>query len=216
MGKGRGTFPPKYVVANGGGWENEVALGGSSGPTFPPPDVAPDLFFIPAMRAAGDPFGACPPADPRSFSMTRFHKALAVMVVTALGLWGCAQGNNGQAERLRALENKCNKLEEDYKAVAGARDTLRKKLQTVEEEQARLQQEADAHKPLLEERQNLLKEKEELTQQINTRTAERDAMQGQMEQVRKGLKNLLGQADAALKPAGAPALSAAPTGASHS
>jgi uncharacterized coiled-coil DUF342 family protein len=131
--------------------------------------------------------------------MNRASKALVVMVVAALGLWGCAQGGNtSNAERIRALENKCAKLEDDYKAVAVARDGLRKRLTSLEEEQTRLQQEVDAHQPLLKERETLLKEKDELTQQVNTRTTERDSVQNQLEQVRKGLRNLLGQADAAM------------------
>ena len=127
--------------------------------------------------------------------MTRASKALTVMVVAALGLWGCTQGgNNSNAERIRALENKCVKLEDDYKAVAAARDGLRKRLTALEEEQTRLQQVCDEHQPLLKERENLIKEKEELVQQVNSRTMERNAVQSQLDSVRKGLQNLLGQA----------------------
>ena len=94
-------------------------------------------------------------------------------------------------------------MEEDYKAVAAARDGLRKRLTAIEEEQSRLQQECDAHQPLLKERENLIKEKEDLVQKVNLRTTERNAMQNQLESVRKGLQNLLGQTSAgpAVRPA---------------
>ncbi len=118
--------------------------------------------------------------------MTRANKALVVMVVALLGLWGCAQGpaSNGAAslERIRALEGKCTKLEDDYRAVAAARDQLRKKLAAAEEDRARLQQDVN-------QKQALIKERDELRQQ-------RDAVQAQYDQFRRGIRNLLGQAEA--------------------
>ena len=63
--------------------------------------------------------------------MTRANKALAILMVAAFGLWGCAQGpahGPAAAEKIKALEGKCSKLEDDYKSVAAARDQLRKKL----------------------------------------------------------------------------------------
>ena len=91
--------------------------------------------------------------------MTRANKALVVMVIGVLGLWGCAQGptsgSSASLERIRALESKCTKLEDDYRAVASARDQLRKKITAAEEERARLQQE-------LTIRQGVMKERDEL------------------------------------------------------
>jgi uncharacterized coiled-coil DUF342 family protein len=147
--------------------------------------------------------------------MTRATKALALAVVAALGLWGCAegQGNGGAAaERVRALENKCAKLEDDYRAVASARDGLRKKLTATEEERVRLHQDLAAKEAVVKERQALAKERDELAQQVSTRTGERDAAQAQLEQVRKGLRSLLGQADASATGQPQPAVSAAPDG----
>jgi chromosome segregation ATPase len=125
--------------------------------------------------------------------MTRANKALVVMVTAVLGLWGCAQGpaNSASAspERIKALEGKCGKLEDDYRAVASARDQLRKKLAAAEEDRARTQQE-------LNKRQGVIKERDELRQQLTARTTERDTVQGQFEHFRKGIKTLLGQAEA--------------------
>jgi septal ring factor EnvC (AmiA/AmiB activator) len=138
--------------------------------------------------------------------MTRANKALAMLVVAALGLWGCAKGPaNGaaNAERIRALESKCAKLEEDYRAAASTRDTVRKKLTEVEEQRGKLRVEVEQLQPLV-------KEQEVLKQQLDVRTVERDAVQAQFEAFRKHLRDLVGQADAAvLSTPGQPSASAA-------
>jgi outer membrane murein-binding lipoprotein Lpp len=122
--------------------------------------------------------------------MTRANKALVAMVIGVLGLWGCAQGpassSSASLERIKALESKCTKLEDDYRAVASARDQLRKKLAAAEDERARVQQELNA-------RQGVMKERDELKAQLI-------ASQGQFEQFRKSLKTLLGQAETAALP----------------
>lgn len=125
--------------------------------------------------------------------MTRANKALVVMVIGVLGLWGCAQGPGNSSstslERIKALEGKCTKLEDDYRAVASARDQLRKRLATAEEERARVQQELNV-------RQGVMKERDELKVQLS-------ASQGQFEQFRKSIKTLLGQAESAPMPTAA-------------
>jgi chromosome segregation ATPase len=135
--------------------------------------------------------------------MSRAGKALTVVVVAALGIWGCAQGANGDsAERIRQLENECKVAKEDYRAVAGARDRLRQQVADLEAERAQLQKEAQA----------LSKERDELIQQVGARTTERDVVQGQLEQVRKGLRNLLGQTEAAVGSTPVPTAAAAAPG----
>ena len=55
--------------------------------------------------------------------MSQAQKALSVLVVACLGLWGCARGaanGHASAERIRALENKIAKLEDDFRSVAAA------------------------------------------------------------------------------------------------
>jgi septal ring factor EnvC (AmiA/AmiB activator) len=124
--------------------------------------------------------------------MSQAQKALSVLVVACLGLWGCAQGaanGHASAERVRALESKIAKLEDDFRAVVAIRDQLRKQLTTTEQERTHLGKQ-------LEELQTVLKERDELRQQLATRTSERDSVQGQLEQFRKGVKALLGQAEA--------------------
>jgi chromosome segregation ATPase len=115
------------------------------------------------------------------------------MLVALLGLWGCARGPAGhsaaQAERIRTLETKCSKLEDDYKSVAGARDQARKQLAALEAERTRLQKD-------LADKQVVLKERDTLRQQVTTRTSERDNLQMRCDRLKKGLQSLLGQDDA--------------------
>jgi uncharacterized coiled-coil DUF342 family protein len=120
--------------------------------------------------------------------MTRGSKALIVLIVAALGAWGCARGpanqQSSQAERIKALETKCGKLEEDYRSAATARDQARKRLAAVEEE-----------------RDLLVKDRDDLHKQVEQRTGERDLMQTRCDRLRKGLQSLIGQDDAMLHPA---------------
>jgi uncharacterized coiled-coil DUF342 family protein len=146
--------------------------------------------------------------------MSRASKALTVVVVAALGIWGCAQGSNGDnAERIRQLENDCKVAKADYHAVADARNRLREQVASLETERAQMQKEAEAHLALIKDHQTLTKERDELIQQVGARTTERDVVQGQLEQVRKGLRNLLGQTEAAI---GAPPVPTASAGAAGS
>jgi flagellar motility protein MotE (MotC chaperone) len=127
--------------------------------------------------------------------MSRANQALIVLTAAVVGIWGCAQSQGpgpSAADRLRALEVKNAKLEDDFRAVAAARDQLRRKLAAAEEQQQQLQ------KQLEEQTQALAKEREQMKQQLTARTTERDALLTQFEQFRKGLKDLLGQAEAAV------------------
>ena len=131
--------------------------------------------------------------------MTRANRALAVLIVAAFGLWGCAQGpanGNANAERIKTLEAKCAKLEDDYRAVAAARDQMRKKTNELEETRGKMKVE-------LEQLQPLVKENEDIKVQLTSRTNERDNLVTQFDVFRKSIRNLLGQAEAAL-PAAAP------------
>jgi septal ring factor EnvC (AmiA/AmiB activator) len=128
--------------------------------------------------------------------MSSAYKALIVAFVGTLGLWGCAKSpaNNGSAERIKALEAKLLKLEDDFRAVASARDQLRQKLTNVDDQRAHLQAQVT-------ELTQVVKERDELRKQFIARTGERDALQVQFDQFRKGLRDLLGQAESATSPA---------------
>lgn len=132
--------------------------------------------------------------------MTRGGKAFSVMLVVLFGLWGCARGPVGpaaQAERIRSLETKCSKLEDDYRSVANARDQARKQLAALETERARLQKE-------LADKQVVVKERDVLRQQVSVCTNERDNLKSRCERMKKGLQDLLGQDDAQLPAATVP------------
>jgi outer membrane murein-binding lipoprotein Lpp len=128
--------------------------------------------------------------------MTRGSKAMIVVLVASLGLWGCAQSPSAQAERVRALEAKAAKLEEDYKAVAAARDQARKQAAALEAEKGTLAVAKAA----------LGKERDELRHQVEARTSERDLAQTRCDRMKKGLQNLLGQDEALLTPPAGPSL----------
>jgi hypothetical protein len=119
---------------------------------------------------------------------------LIVVVIASLGAWGCAQGPaNGptSAERIRALENKIAKLEDDFRAAVTVRDQLKKKLGVTEDEKLKLGQQ-------VEQLQIVVKEREDLKLQLAARTTERDNLQVQYDQFRKGIKTLLGQSESPL------------------
>jgi len=111
--------------------------------------------------------------------MSRAHKALAILVVSTLGLWGCAKGpGSSSSERIKALEAKVSRLEGDVKLGETAREQLRKKLATAEDQLNKLQ-----------------KEREELEKTLTVRTTERDTLQTQYDGFRKNLRELLGTAE---------------------
>jgi septal ring factor EnvC (AmiA/AmiB activator) len=116
--------------------------------------------------------------------MNRVSHALAVLFVALFGVWGCAQGPSAaaQAERIKALEAKINRLETDFRAAAVARDQVRQQLAQAEEHLQRLQ--------------IVVKERDELKIQVKLRTSERDQVSTQFESFRKSLKELVGQAEA--------------------
>jgi chromosome segregation ATPase len=147
--------------------------------------------------------------------MKRAGKLLTVLTVAVLGAWGCAKGpanSGGQTERIHNLENKCAKLEEDYRGVASARDDARKKAANLEEENKRLQKQLDAQKAQLQKEQDaekqVARERDDLRQQMESRTNERDVLQFRCDRLKKGLQNLLGQDEAYLAspPQAAPVL----------
>jgi chromosome segregation ATPase len=126
--------------------------------------------------------------------MNSANKVLAVVVVASLGLWGCAKGPApliATPERIKTLESRITKLEEDFRTAAAARDQLRHRLAAVEKERVKVQ-----------------KERDDLQQRVSTRTTERDNVQAQFEQFRKGIRSLLGQAETAAAGAAAQPVSA--------
>jgi chromosome segregation ATPase len=145
--------------------------------------------------------------------MSQNSKGLLLVVAMAFGLWGCARVAPGQvqSERIKALEAKVAKMEEDVKSAIEARDHYRNQLAAVEEERVqmtkKLQQAARERDQAVQERDRLVQEQaqlvrelDELRQTVASRTRERDGLLQQYETFRTEIRALLGQADAAAAP----------------
>jgi len=117
--------------------------------------------------------------------MTRPHKILGFLLVTVLGVYGCAKGPTAGSERNTSPEARAQRLEEEVRATAAARDQFRQKLIAAEERQAQLQKQFE-------------QERDALRAEVKARTAERDNFATQYEGFRKNLRELLGQAETAL------------------
>jgi hypothetical protein len=128
--------------------------------------------------------------------MSRFHKVMVIVVVTMVGVWGCSQGESKSAagrhlDRIKALEAKCAALEQDCKSAACAREEAEQRVATLEQERVRWLKEAELHKVVA-------RECDELKHAVAARTTERDAYQGQLLEVRKGIRTLLSRVESSL------------------
>ncbi len=121
--------------------------------------------------------------------MNRATRAAAVLFVSLLGLWGCAQGPTAtaQAERIKSLEAKVARLEADFRTAAATRDQLRAQLAQAED--------------LAQKLPTVVKERDDLKAQLKLRTGERDQLAAQYETFRKSIKDLIGQAESAVQQA---------------
>ena len=134
--------------------------------------------------------------------MVRSYQALGVFVVAAFGLWGCTRGpvdsgSSGTTDKLKTLEARAARLEDDFKSMTASRDQLRKKIDAAETDKERLQQE-------IERLKGVVRERDELKVTLAARTVEHDTYQTQYEGFRKTLKDLIGQAEVALVAPAAP------------
>jgi chromosome segregation ATPase len=142
-------------------------------------------------------------------------KISAVVLVVSLGIWGCARKPaESTADRLRSLEARCVKLEQDYRTVAQARDSARKDLAALEEEVNRQKTDAANHEATAKERDELRRqvetvqfererlskqlrdrtnERDQLNRDLNVRTAERDTALSRYEKFRKTLQTIVAQ-----------------------
>ena len=126
--------------------------------------------------------------------MTHSRKSLGFILVVLLGAYGCAKGPAGSPDnRLAAAESKAQRLEEDFRAAAAARDSFRQRLIAAEEKLAQIQSSATQDR----------KDRDAAWAELKARTAERDTLQAQFDSFRTNLKELLGQAETALNQPGA-------------
>ena len=136
--------------------------------------------------------------------MSRSRHAVGVLVIAVFGLWGCSRapsadsGSGATAEKLKAVETKLARLEDDFRATASARDQLSKRLIAAEEARTALQMQMNKE----------LKAKED---QLQNRTVERDQAVNQLKSMKDGLRDLLTKMDDGPKPEGSPAVPIIPT-----
>lgn len=128
--------------------------------------------------------------------MSRSHKVMGFLFVSMLGLYGCARGPAAGATGDRAaLEAKIQRLEEDFRAAASARDSFRQRLLTAEDKLAVVQKSLDqAAAATVQER----RERDAARAELRTRTRERDTLQVQYDGFRRNIKELLGTAEASM------------------
>ena len=128
--------------------------------------------------------------------MTHSHKVLGFLLVAILGIYGCTRGPGGSAGgSTAALEAKIQRLEEDFRAAAAARDTFRQKLLASEEKTGALLRQLDQVSATAA---TVATDRDAARADLKVRTAERDNLQVQYESFRKNLRELIGQAEVAL------------------
>lgn len=142
---------------------------------------------------------------------------LVVMLFSTLGLWGLAQQKNGAyASRLRDLETRHVKFEDEQRALAQQAEASRRRIVQLEVEKADLTQAVDQLKVVLIERDELkqqvvartqerdeasaqlidrTKETKELRTQLTSRTRERDQVSHELKQLSTELQTLLGRVE---------------------
>ena len=152
--------------------------------------------------------------------MTRAHKVLGFLLVSLVGIYGCAKGPaqspaptaSTEAKGSPGLEARVHRLEEDYKAAAAARDSLRQKLAAAEDQQARLQKQFDQAREdaarerdaIAAERDALKTEREALKAEVKARTAERDEVRGQYASYIRSVREQADKAESTLNGPPAP------------
>jgi predicted nucleic acid-binding Zn-ribbon protein len=134
----------------------------------------------------------------------------ALMLSTmSLGLWGCGQQSSTFAAKVREMEARHAKLEEDYRVVSTAHDQGRKKVAQTEtrlkEALSRLEELAKQ----VEDLQTVVQERDELRKQLVARTGERDAVQSQFLQFSRELQSLAGRVETAAAATPGPGLTIA-------
>jgi flagellar motility protein MotE (MotC chaperone) len=131
--------------------------------------------------------------------MSQGSKSLTVLAVAFFGIWGCAQGPSGSskdADKIKALEAKCSRLEEDYRTVAVARDQSRKQAAEADKERAQVEEQRAALQKEVDQLKLVVKERDRLRQELDVRTGQRDLLQARCDKLRSGLKSLMGEDDA--------------------
>lgn len=95
-------------------------------------------------------------------------------------------------ERVKTLEARVARLEEDYRSAASTRDQARKQAAQLQEQKATLEQQLAQLNVDLEATRTALAQQQDVLRQ---RTSERDVLTTRCERMKKGLQTILGQDD---------------------
>jgi chromosome segregation ATPase len=127
----------------------------------------------------------------------------------SLGLWGCGQQSGAFAAKVREMEARHAKLEEDFRAVTTANDQGRKKVTQAEARLKEAQVKIQELTKQVEDLQQLTAERDDLKRQLTIRTGERDNVQTQLVQFSRELQALVGRIETAAASNPGPALTVA-------
>ena len=121
---------------------------------------------------------------------------VAVLLLSAMGMWGCNQQKTGAiSTKIRELETRYTKLEEDYRTLQAMGEQTRKRLTQAETQRAALEKDKiDLSKQL----ETATTAREKLQKQLSQRTVERDTAQTNLMNFSKDLQTLAGRVEAAL------------------
>lgn len=116
---------------------------------------------------------------------------LGVLVLSSLGIWGCAQQTSTALQRkMSDLEARYATLEDEYRNAVAANESNRRKLGEMETQRAELVQQVEDLKVVVQER-------DELKQKLAQRTNERDTVHAQLTDISKELLKLANRAESA-------------------
>lgn len=131
---------------------------------------------------------------------------LVVMLFSTLGLWGIAQQKNGAyASRMRDLEARYTKIEDEQRTYAAQTDKTQRRIAALEVEKADLTNAIEELKLVVNERDELREQLQVRTRErdaakvlLTGRTRERDQLSQELRQFTQDLQSLLGRMESAM------------------
>lgn len=119
-----------------------------------------------------------------------------ILALSALGLWGCGQQKTGVINtKIRELETRYGKLEDDFRALNVRHEQSRKSLAESEELRSELEKQKTDLSAKLD---GVLRERENVRKQLSQRTQERDHAHANLAQFGKDLQALVGRVESVL------------------
>lgn len=164
-------------------------------------------FAVRFARLAGPFTPSWPSRLEVPFPMSQSRYLAGVLLVAVFGLWGCSRAPSADpraaatAEKLKTVEAKLARLEDDFRAAASARDQLSKKLLAAEEARTAMQAQMD----------RMTREMRAKDEQMAARTLERDQATTQYRALKEELKGLLSKAENGMMPESSPTVPVIPT-----